>query len=192
MAAWRGGIGGGPGAHRGRPTGGGRGGNGGGLSGAPTAGAAARSTLKGRHVDARWAGSYQGKEPLSLSGGARYGPGLRGCGGTGRRAGFRFQCRKAWRFESSHPHQIPCATAFGYLSAGVVRGQSSRFPLSPLTARGAFEGAGEGRSLDVALCCAVASVHPLMRRTRDLGRGVYLLRLSCKERRRSFSDQRVG
>ena len=27
-----------------------------------------------------------------------------GCGGTGRRAGFRFQCRKAWRFESSHPH----------------------------------------------------------------------------------------
>src|SRR5690554_1130806 len=29
-----------------------------------------------------------------------------GCGGTGRRTGFRFQRRKAWRFESSHPHQM--------------------------------------------------------------------------------------
>ena len=29
---------------------------------------------------------------------------LCGCGGTGRRTGFRFQRRKAWRFESSHPH----------------------------------------------------------------------------------------
>ena len=28
-----------------------------------------------------------------------------GCGGTGRRTGFRFQRREAWRFESSHPHQ---------------------------------------------------------------------------------------
>ena len=28
-----------------------------------------------------------------------------GCGGTGRRTGFRFQRRKAWRFKSSHPHQ---------------------------------------------------------------------------------------
>ena len=28
-----------------------------------------------------------------------------GHGGTGRRAGFRIQCRKAWRFEPSCPHQ---------------------------------------------------------------------------------------
>lgn len=28
-----------------------------------------------------------------------------GCGGIGRRPGFRFQCRKAWGFESLHPHQ---------------------------------------------------------------------------------------
>lgn len=27
-------------------------------------------------------------------------------GGIGRRPGFRFQCRKAWGFESLHPHQI--------------------------------------------------------------------------------------
>src|SRR5690349_11349850 len=31
---------------------------------------------------------------------------LCGCGGTGRRTGFRFQRRKAWRFKSSHPHQL--------------------------------------------------------------------------------------
>lgn len=29
-----------------------------------------------------------------------------GCGGTGRRPGFRFRCRKAWGFESLHPHQL--------------------------------------------------------------------------------------
>ena len=28
-----------------------------------------------------------------------------GHGGTGRRAGFRIQCRKAWRFDPSCPHQ---------------------------------------------------------------------------------------
>ena len=32
-----------------------------------------------------------------------------GCGGTGRRTGFRFQRRKAWRFKSSHPHHRPPA-----------------------------------------------------------------------------------
>ena len=29
-----------------------------------------------------------------------------GRGGTGRRAGLRIQCRKAWRFDPSRPHQI--------------------------------------------------------------------------------------
>src|SRR3569623_3571352 len=31
----------------------------------------------------------------------------RGRGGTGRRAGFRFQYRKMWGFESLRPHQVP-------------------------------------------------------------------------------------
>ena len=29
-----------------------------------------------------------------------------GCGGTGRRAGFRFLCPRTWEFESPHPHRI--------------------------------------------------------------------------------------
>ena len=29
-----------------------------------------------------------------------------GRGGTGRRAGLRIQCREAWRFDPSRPHQI--------------------------------------------------------------------------------------
>ena len=31
-----------------------------------------------------------------------------GRGGTGRRAGFRFQCRKTWGFEPLRPHQDLC------------------------------------------------------------------------------------
>jgi hypothetical protein len=39
-----------------------------------------------------------------------------GCGGTGRRTGFRFQRRKAWRFESSHPHQAAKPAALSDLA----------------------------------------------------------------------------
>ena len=39
-----------------------------------------------------------------------------GCGGTGRRAGFRIQCRKAYGFDPLHPHHIeihwPCGAFF--------------------------------------------------------------------------------
>src|SRR3546814_5331651 len=34
-----------------------------------------------------------------------------GRGGTGRRAGFRFQYRKMWGFESLRPHQIATVAA---------------------------------------------------------------------------------
>ena len=38
-----------------------------------------------------------------------------GCGGIGRRPGFRFQCRKAWGFESLHPHQSSHRHYFSFL-----------------------------------------------------------------------------
>ena len=46
---------------------------------------------------------------------------LCGRGGTGRRAGFRIQCRKAWRFDPSRPHhrefkrqgETPCRFSMG-------------------------------------------------------------------------------
>ena len=33
---------------------------------------------------------------------------IRGCGGTGRRAGLRIQCRKAYGFDPLHPHHMIC------------------------------------------------------------------------------------
>ncbi len=47
----------------------------------------------------RWRLTYTGSRGIAL-------PGTGGCGGTGRRPGFRFRCRKAWGFESLHPHQF--------------------------------------------------------------------------------------
>ena len=38
--------------------------------------------------------------------------GASGCGGIGRRPGFRFQCREACRFDSYHPHHFLTQTRF--------------------------------------------------------------------------------
>ena len=49
----------------------------------------------------------EGSNPLSSTS-------FRGCGGTGRRAGFRFLCPlRTWRFKSSHPHSPLVTTCLG-------------------------------------------------------------------------------
>ena len=45
----------------------------------------------------------------------------RGRGGIGRRAGFRYQWRKSWGFESLRPHHLADGYANGRAGGGLMR-----------------------------------------------------------------------
>jgi hypothetical protein len=63
---------------------------------------AVRPGMRGKRGRAPRAGAH-GNRSHRLNG--LLGRRRRGCGGTGRRTGFRFRRRKAWGFKSLHPHQ---------------------------------------------------------------------------------------
>ena len=55
------------------------------------------------------------KKPVDTSALAFYTPARRPDGGIGRRAGFRYLCREAWRFESSSGHHSLLSVVFASL-----------------------------------------------------------------------------